>query len=340
MFHSIKYKTITVSGDNLCIPPLHIRKNGKDYSHLSVNGLPRIGVKLEAGDILCGMVDKQTDCSILVSLGEDGVVDNILETTNENHYKLVKIRIKTIKVPELGDKICSRSAQKSTIGLILNPEDMPTCVNGIIPDLLLNPHSMPSRMTISQLLCCIIGKKTLYDGIYRDCTAMDPSTTGFLHTLCAELEKHGINGNGTETMFNGMTGEKFRAKIFIGPTYYHKLKHLASDKLYARGRGGMHEMTRQPKGGRSQNGALRIGELETNAINGLGITSVLYDRIFLQSDKYSMVICNHCGQPSKMMEYCPDCNKRDLHKINIPFSCKLLFQLVQSLGIKLLYKSK
>ena len=193
-------------------------------------------------------------------------------------------------------------------------------------------------MTISQLLCCIVGKKTLHDGVYRDCTAMDVSTTQFLQALCEGLESHGINGHGTETLFNGQTGEMFKAKIFIGPTYYHKLKHIVSDKMYARGRGGMHEMTRQPKGGRSQNGALRIGELETNAINGLGLTSVFYDRMLLQSDKYSMVICNHCGYPPKMPDFCPDCKMSDLNVVNIPFSCKLLFQLVQSLGIKMIQK--
>jgi DNA-directed RNA polymerase II subunit RPB2 len=332
LFHSIKYKSITISGEGLGLP---VNPTRSQVSHLQLNGLPKIGSVLNVGDILASRI---SGSNILVGTGDEGVVDSILETTNEEYYKLVKIRIKTIKIPELGDKICSRSAQKSTIGLILPPEDMPTCTNGTIPDLILNPHSMPSRMTISQLLCCIVGKKTLYDGVYRDCTAMDPSTTQFVQKLCQELETHGINGYGTETLFNGQTGEMFKAKIFIGPTYYHKLKHIVSDKMYARGRGGMHEMTRQPKGGRSQNGALRIGELETNAINGLGLTSVFYDRMLLQSDKYSMVLCNSCGYPPKMPDFCPDCNVSNLNVVNIPFSCKLLFQLVQSLGIKMIQK--
>jgi DNA-directed RNA polymerase II subunit RPB2 len=323
LFHSIKYKTVTVKADNLCIPPLNIRRQGRDFTHIELSGLPRIGTVLNIGDVLCGRVNNNTDCSILVGSNEDGTVDSIIETVDEEYYKLVKIRIKTIKIPELGDKICSRSAQKSTIGLILNSEDMPTCKNGMIPDLLLNPHSMPSRMTISQLLCCIVGKKTLHDGIYRDCTSMDPKTTGFIQALCASLEEHGLNGHGKERLFNGMTGEYFDADIFIGPTYYHKLKHMVSDK-----------------GGRSQNGALRIGELETNALNGLGVTHVLHDRMFLMSDKYSMLICNGCGNPPKMNDFCTECNKRDLCIVNIPFSCKLLFHLVQSIGIKMICKGE
>jgi DNA-directed RNA polymerase II subunit RPB2 len=337
LFQSIKYKTLTVSLDGLCIPDRSIQRRGYSYDHLTINGVPKPGTVLKVGDILCGRISRNPlrDNSIIVQSNEDGTVDEVVHTTNAELYPIVKIRISTLKIPELGDKLCSRSAQKSTIGLILEQADMPCTKTGMIPDLILNPHSMPSRMTISQLIDCIIGKKTLDDGITRYCTAMDTETQ-----ITNGLVLNGFDNTGLEQLYNGMTGEKFESKIFIGPTYYHKLKHMVSDKMYARGRGGMHEMTRQPKGGRSQNGALRIGELETNAINGLGITSVLHDRMFLMSDKYTMVLCNQCGSPPKMQNWCPDCQSNDICRINIPFSCKLLFQLIQSIGIKMITKAK
>jgi DNA-directed RNA polymerase beta subunit len=192
-------------------------------------------------------------------------------------------------------------------------------------------------MTVSQLLCCILGKKALYSGEYKDCTPFTNENTGFVHELCNSLEKHGINKYGKEIMYSGYTGERIESEIFIGPTYYHKLKHMVSDKMYARGRGNMQELTRQPQGGRSQQGALRIGEMEKDALVGIGATSVLHDRMFLSSDVYTILICSKCKNVVKNKHVCTDCNEININKINLPFSCKLLFQQVQCMGIKMLF---
>lgn len=196
-----------------------------------------------------------------------------------------------------------------------------------------------SRMTISQLLECVLGKECVINGKKGDCTPFTENSTNVVHKICDNLEKTGFNKYGYEILYNGMTGKKIKTKIFIGPTYYQKLKHMVYDKMYARSTGNIQLLTQQPNGGRSRNGALRIGEMERDAFIAQGTSSVLYDRLYTASDTYEMYICNDCLNPMSADMFCQGCCSDNISKVQLPFSCKLLLQELQALGIKVLYKS-
>ena len=193
------------------------------------------------------------------------------------------------------------------------------------------------RMTISQMLCCVLNKECTINGIEGDCTPFTDNSTNIVHKLCDELEKTGFERHGYEDMYNGMTGEKIKSKIFIGPTYYQKLKHMVADKVYARSTGNIQLLTQQPCGGRSKNGALRAGEMERDALVAQGSSAVLYDRLYLASDTYEMKICNQCHNPMNGNNYCNTCITDDISTIQLPFSCKLLLQELQAMGLKIKY---
>ena len=194
-----------------------------------------------------------------------------------------------------------------------------------------------TRMTISQMLCCILNKQCTINGIEGDCTPFTENSTNIVHKLCDELEKTGFERHGYEDMYNGMTGERIKSKIFIGPTYYQKLKHMVADKVYARSTGNIQLLTQQPVGGRSKQGALRCGEMERDCLVSQGSSAVLYDRLYLASDTYEMRICNNCHNPMNGKNYCNTCNTDDISIIQLPFSCKLLFQELQAMGLKIKY---
>ena len=262
LFVSTTYRTITVEEKKkigntvelICLPDKEYRNNSYNYRNLEKNGLPKKGSLMQTGDVIVGKVVAKTskdnkvtyDNSVIISPSEEGIIDKIFITKSADNYKLVKIRLRSLRIPELGDKFASRSAQKGTVGMILPPEDMPFTKDGIVPDIIMNPHAMPSRMTISQLLCCVLNKQCTIDGVEGDCTPFTDTSTNVVHKLCNELEKTGFEKHGYEDMYNGMTGEKIKSQIFIGPTYYQKLKHMVADKVYARSTGNIQLMTMQP----------------------------------------------------------------------------------------------
>ncbi len=286
------YKTISdveKKNETIELPPLSssgipidntgfFKRNNNNYNLLDDYGIVKKGVQVKKGDVIIGKVltktsksgeDKKTDCSIFIKQGEEGIVDNVYVSTTPNGYKLVKISIRYQRIPEVGDKVASRAAQKGTIGAIYRQEDMPFNADGISPDIIINPHCIPSRMTTNQLMECVLGKVCSINGEYGDATPWTSSSTGnAADNICEMLaaagmkEQKGYNRTGWETLMNGFTGEQIKARVFMGPTYYQRLKHMVSDKMHARSQGHVTTLTRQPLEGRSRDGGLRFGEME------------------------------------------------------------------------------
>jgi DNA-directed RNA polymerase II subunit RPB2 len=207
---------------------------------------------------------------------------------------------------------------------------------GMSPDIIINPHAIPSRMTIGQLLECISGKVGCFDGELKDATAFN--TTHDQQGIYDALHKKGYQRHGNETLINGMTGRVMDHAIFMGPTYYQRLKHMVDDKIHSRGRGPVQVLTRQPVEGRSRDGGLRVGEMESTAIQAHGSASFLRERLFFQSDAYRVFVCKKCGlMATGNMKinryYCDACKVPDVVQIHIPFATKLLFQELMSVGV-------
>ena len=279
LFRSFAYKMLVVEEkkkstlimEKIELVPRQYQNNSFDYSKLDENGVIKVGTFVGIGDVIVSKLQKITDKtnndkwhdnSVIIKLGEEGIVDKVYITTNMDGYKIIKIRIRIYKIPEIGDKVASRCAQKGTVSVILNQEDMPVTQSGIVPDLIINPLCIPSRMTINQLIECFGNKSSVEKLKKRYCTAFSHHSQNIIPYLQKELEECGFEKNGNEIMYNGMTGERLQGSIFIGPTYYHRLKHLVSNKIHARNHGNIQALTRQPLEGRSRDGGLRFGEME------------------------------------------------------------------------------
>lgn len=230
----------------------------------------------------------------------------------------------------------SRHGQKGTVGITLPQEDMPFTCEGIIPDIIVNPHAIPSRMTVAQLIECIAGKAAAIDGERKNATCFDHDTP---EEIEKQLKAVGYESRGTETMYCGFTGKPLEAKIFIGPTYYQRLKHMVADKIHSRAKGPIQILTRQPVEGRSRDGGLRFGEMERDAIISHGAASFLKERLMDQSDAYELCVCEYCGfiaidDCQKQIMKCSMCKSSEFTcKITIPYACKLLFQELISMNI-------
>jgi DNA-directed RNA polymerase II subunit RPB2 len=226
----------------------------------------------------------------------------------------------------------SRAAQKSTIGMVYRQEDMPFTESGMVPDMIINPHAMPSRMTVNQLLECALGKTCVLKGEFGDCTAF--SNPNIAHKISDELKRLGYE-DCTEVLYNGFTGERLDARIMMGPTYYQRLKHLVSDKMHARACGMVTTLTRQPPEGRSRNGGLRVGEMETWSQFASGCSRFLKERVFDCSDAFTVIVCKKCGYITNSSKICNTCKTDDVQRVNLPYSSKLLLQELQCVGIKM-----
>lgn len=199
------------------------------------------------------------DVSTPLKSTENGIVDQVLLTTNSDGLKFVKIRVRSTRIPEIGDKFASRHGQKGTIGITYRHEDMPFSAEGVTPDIIINPHAIPSRMTIGHLVECLLSKVSTITGNEGDATPFSEVTVEAISDL---LKKYGYHSRGLEVMYNGHTGRKLQAQVYLGPTYYQRLKHMVGDKIHARARGPVQILTRQPVEGRSRDGGLRFGEME------------------------------------------------------------------------------
>ena len=243
------------------------------FSHIGDDGLPYVGTYLEGGDVMIGktvkmdnvtgekLLSKHThkDISHTMKNSDSGIVDRVMMSTNLDGEKFVKIRTRSVRIPEMGDKLASTHGQKGTIGMIIPEEDMPFTRDGIRPDLVVNVHAIPSRMTIGQLIECVVGKAACFTGKFGDATPFDEIN---LEEQSEILHQCGFQKRGYEVMYNGKTGERIKSMIFIGPTYYQRLKHMVQDKQHAISRGSLQNLVRQPIEGRSKNGGLRFGEIK------------------------------------------------------------------------------
>jgi len=320
--------------------------NYANYKNLDTDGLSVPGTYVDNEDIIIGKtVSSQTqvekgffkkDCSTSLRHNENGCVESVLITNGDQGLNLTKTKVRSMRVPEIGDKFSSRAAQKGTIGLTLGHEDMPYTQSGIVPDIIMNPHAIPSRMTIGQLIESIAGKVGACKGKRMDATAFDHLG---VDEISQELKECGYESQGTEVMYCGMTGLPLTAKIFIGPTYYQRLKHMTADKIHSRSRGPIQILTRQPVEGRAKEGGLRFGEMERDVMISHGASAFLKERLMDQSDAYTTSVCKNCGFMSfndseKNILYCSRCKTSgNVYEITIPYACKLLFQELMSINI-------
>jgi len=235
-----------------------------------------------------------------------------------------KVRIRKVKIPGIGDKFTSRCGQKGMCGMILKQEDMPFTKEGIVPDIIINPHAIPSRMTINQFLEVILGKSCCMSGHLGDATPFQNSDTSAYGNV---LGQFGYEKNGDEIMYSGINGEQIKTSIFIGPTYYQRLKIMVADKVHSRATGQIQSLTRQPVGGRANNGGGRIGEMERDSIISHGISSFLKESNMERSDKFNFQIDSTTG----LIQYDEDYNNKV--NVQVPYAMKLLIQELQSMSI-------
>lgn len=254
LFSVTSYRTLsdeekkqgTYNTDKICLPPVKSRRRNVNYSFLDENGIVKKymngrNIYVEKGDAIIGKIlsksskngeEEITDCSYVIKSGEEGFIDRVVQTITPNGYKLVKVTIRNLKIPEVGDKFSSRSAQKGTCGIIYHQHDMPFTQDGITPDIIINPHCMVSRMTISQLLECVLGKSCLQEGVFGDATPFSSNSVEVVDQICDRLAKNGFQKHGWETLYCGFTGEPINSKVTIGTVFYQRLKHMVSEKIH------------------------------------------------------------------------------------------------------------
>lgn len=314
-----------------------------NYEKLNSNGLVEENTYISPNDIIIGKVipikNKDydyRDCSTTPRANEYGIIDKNYIDINSDGYRFCNTRVRQIKIPQIGDKFSSRHGQKGTVGMTYRQEDMPRTKDGIVPDIIMNPHAVPSRMTIAQLLECILGKTCSELGFQGDGTGFNNTD---VNDVINALESCGYEGMGNEILYNGFTGDQLKTSIFMGPTYYQRLKHMSADKVHSRASGPIVSMTRQPAEGRMAHGGLRFGEMERDCMIAHGASSFLKERLMDVSDKYSVYICNECkmistGNHKESIYECKKCNNYgDFTKVYIPYACKLLIQELMSMSI-------
>jgi len=347
--------------DEVSIPEKDVKgyKSEKDYRFLEEDGIIYPEADVNEGDVIIGKTSPprflssldeynltsniRRESSVSVKHGERGVVDFVLITENEEGNKLVQVRIRDQRIPEIGDKFTSRHGQKGIIGMIFPQADMPFSASGITPDIIFSPHSIPSRMTIAHLLELIAGKTGALSGRYIDGTTFDSEPE---EKIRQELLSLGFRENGVETLYNGITGEQFKAKIFIGNMFYLKLKHMVANKIHSRARGPIQLLTRQPTEGRAKEGGLRLGEMEKDTFVAHGASLLLKERF--DSDKTIVPVCEKCGiiaiyNEFKKQSFCPICGDNvEINNIEISYAFKLMLDELKSLGVypKLVLENK
>ena len=340
-------KNHSTGEEEVFVKPLPTTSHIKPYNYdkLDDKGFIPKNVYVDDGDIVVGKIMPHKiqgqifprDASMVMKTNDHGHVDMTYQGVNGEGYKFCKIRLRKYRKPTIGDKLSSRHGQKGTIGMIYNQEDMPFSKDGITPDIIVNPHAIPSRMTVGQLIECIMGKAGCFLGAHGDAT---PFTDCSVEKIADVLESFGMERYGNEVLYNGRTGEMIHTEIFMGPTFYQRLKHMVSDKVHSRGSNGPVVMlTRQPAEGRARNGGLRFGEMERDAIVAHGASCFLKERMLDVSDNYRVFICKKCGMfcvanPERNIYKCSTCkNQIDIIQSRIPYSMKLLLQELMTMGI-------
>ena len=282
-----------------------LRMKHGTYDKLEDDGLIAPGTNVRGEDIIIGKTapippdseelgqrtrtHTRRDVSTPLKSTENGIVDQVLITTNSEGHKFVKVRVRATRIPQIGDKFASRHGQKGTIGITYRQEDLPFTAEGIVPDVIINPHAIPSRMTIGHLVECLLSKVATLIGNEGDAT---PFTDLTVESVSTFLRQKGYQSRGLEVMYHGHTGKKLQAQIYLGPTYYQRLKHMVDDKIHSRARGPVQILTRQPVEGRSRDGGLRFGEMERDCMISHGVAAFLKERLFDASDAYRLHVCD------------------------------------------------
>lgn len=352
-------KNQSTSQDDIFMKPDPEKVTGMkfgSYAKLGNMGHVPEETKITNGDIIIGKVSPilqigntgkiYKDSSEVYRSYADATIDKVYTGIyNNDGYEVRNVRTRSLRIPIIGDKFCSRMGQKGTVGITLKQSDMPFTKHGLVPDIIINPNAIPSRMTIGQLLECITGKVCALEGHEGDGTPFNPNN---VEELKRRLKELGYEENGYEYLYNGMTSHKIKTMIFIGPTYYQRLKHMVIDKRHSRNRGPRTILTRQPLEGRSRDGGLRLGEMERDAIIAHGMSKFLKEKMVDSSDAYKTYVCNKCGLfAQRLMKtgsksvispddiyFCSACNNyTEISQICIPYAFKLLIQELMSMSI-------
>lgn len=350
LFRSIRYSSVTSEEQNstaqtqqFCNPTQieNCLLQKMDYSLLDVTGLAKVGVVVNKSQAIIGKVSKNIKqqafaCHSCVHTGRQRMFVDECASFDDFQKKIVRVKLRRSNIPMAGDKFCAVCGQKGTIGGIIPGRDMPFDANGVQPDIIINPHAIPSRMTIGLLMEMITGIAVCSTGRIADGTAFNGTTHQDIGKV---LQSRGFRSDGHRTMIDGITGKMLRAKVCQGLIFYQSLKHMVIDKMHARHKGPIQNLTRQPVEGRARNGGLRVGEMERDAIISHGASSLLQDRLFKASDDYSAPFCDNCQvlvSRRRNGGQCQQCGNPNLRTVEIPYAFKLLNQELQSCHYQML----
>ncbi|HDQ59912.1 MAG TPA: DNA-directed RNA polymerase subunit B [Candidatus Woesearchaeota archaeon] len=347
--------------DEISLPDKEIKgyRTEHVYRYLEDDGIITPEAEINSGDVLVGRVspprflasleefrvssESRRETSTVLPHSQKGIVENVLISESEEGNKFVKVKVRDSRIPELGDKFASRHGQKGVIGLIIPEEDMPYTANGIVPDIIFSPHSIPTRMTISHMIEILGGKVGALDGKTIDGTIFQNVPEAHLRKM---LRDAGFKEDGSETVYDGKTGEELKARIFVGSQYYFRLRHMVASKMHARSRGPVQLLTRQPTEGRAKEGGLRLGEMEKDCFVAHGSALLLKERF--DSDRTILPICKNCGMVAiynhfKNKSNCQVCGEdAPVSFVEMSYAFKLLLDELKSMCIypKMIIKSK
>jgi DNA-directed RNA polymerase II subunit RPB2 len=321
-----------------------------NYSLLDRDGIINPGAIIEGEDVIIGKITRRIVCdgasdelakdaSLRSRRAEKGQIDTVFISENHEGNTFAKVKIRSVRIPTVGDKFASRHGQKGTCGMIYNQEDMPFTLDGIVPDMIINPHCIPSRMTIGHVIECLVGKAAALVG---NIEVITPFEDFDMERKAEEIHNLRFEKYCNEALLNPYNGHMISSRIFLGPIYYQRLRHLVDDKMYARARGPVVAITRQPTHGRSRAGGLRFGEMERDCILSHGISAFLRERTFEVSDIYRIHLCSRCGlmaiaDMENNIYECRSCDKlqkrRKIVQVLIPYAAKQLIQELMAMHI-------